>query len=162
MRVSIIKSNGKLFESQSGGGEGHGGGGLETLLANAQAAGYDPEDVDVKYVTDEEFADIMAADLAAQPPVIPEVISDRQFFQQLAIQEVITEEEALAANGAVIPDALMTLINALPSDDRFAAKMLISGATVFQRHHPLTISLGDAYDWTSEQIDDFFIAAALL
>ena len=94
-------------------------------------------------------------------PPIP-AISDRQFFQQLAIQGIITQADALAANAAVIPPALATLIAAMPVDQQFNAKMIISGATIFFRDHPLTVGIGAAFGMTPTQIDQFFIAAALL
>lgn len=43
-----------------------------------------------------------------------------------------------------------------------AAKMLVSGATTLERHHPMTEAIGMAYSWSVEQIDGFFRAAALL
>jgi hypothetical protein len=95
------------------------------------------------------------------PPPIP-AISDRQFFQQLAVQGIITQADALASNAAVIPPALLTLIAAMPVDQQFNAKMIISGATTFLRNHPLTVSIGAAFGMTPAQIDQFFIAAALL
>ncbi len=91
---------------------------------------------------------------------VPTSISDRQFFQQLAIEGVITEQEALNSNAAVIPAPLLTLIGMLPEDQQFNAKMLLSGATVFERNHPMTAFIGQAYGWTDEQINDFFRAAS--
>lgn len=96
------------------------------------------------------------------PAPVPQSISDRQFFQQLAAQGVISEDEALASCAAVIPAPLLALIEQLPSDQQFAAKMLVSGATVFERNHPMTIAIASAYGWTSDQLDAFFIAAATL
>lgn len=98
----------------------------------------------------------------APPAPVPQTISDRQFFQQLAVDGIITQAQALASNAAVIPEPLMTIINALPADQQFAAQMIVSGATVFERTNPLTIQIGAAYGWTSAQIDAFFTAAALL
>ena len=96
------------------------------------------------------------------PPPSIQKISDRQFFQQCAVMGVITQDEALAANAAVIPSALLTLIGQLPSDQQFAAKMLVGGATVFERNNPLTVVIGQSFGWSSIQIDDFFRAAALI
>lgn len=98
----------------------------------------------------------------APPDPVPQSISDRQFFQQLSIVGIITEDQALASNAAVIPPPLLALIEALPADQQFAAKMLVSGATIFERHHPITEAIGQAYGWTVEQIDGFFTAASLL
>jgi hypothetical protein len=97
------------------------------------------------------------------PPPVPTIISDRQFFQQLAIEERITNQEALdAVKTGDIPAALQSFIDALPTNEKFDAEMLLSGAVEFRRDHPLTIAIGEAQDMTSEQIDDFFRAAAAL
>lgn len=98
------------------------------------------------------------------PPPVPETISDRQFFQQAAIAGLITQAEALAAvQTGTVPAVLMNVINALPDAmQKFAAEMMLAGATQFNRHHPLTEAVGAALSWTPEQIDQFFIAAAAL
>jgi hypothetical protein len=93
---------------------------------------------------------------------VPAAISDRQFFQQLAIQGIITEDQALAANAAVIPPPLLALIEGMPQDQQFGVKMLVGGAVVFHRNHPVTEAIGTAYGWSPTQIDDFFRAAAKL
>lgn len=97
------------------------------------------------------------------PPPVPTAISDRQFFQQLAIDGVITEEgaENAVANGS-IPAAMLTLIGALPDAQQFGARMMLKGATVFERYHPLTVTIGTLYGWTEPQIDELFRAAAVL
>lgn len=98
-----------------------------------------------------------------EPPAsVPHSISDRQFFQQLSVAGIITEDDALASNAAVIPPPLVAIIEAMPGSQQFSAKMLVSGATVFERDHPMTLAIGAAYGWTPAQIDDFFRAAALL
>lgn len=93
---------------------------------------------------------------------VPQSISDRQFFQQLAVDGIITQDQALASNAAVIPPPLLTIIEAMPAEQQFAAKMLVSGATVFERNHPMTLAIAAARAMTSEQVDDFFRAAAAL
>lgn len=95
------------------------------------------------------------------PTIIPD-ISRRQFFQQLAAQDVISEDAAVAALGGTIPPTLLTLVSGLPSEQQFSAKMLLAGATTFERPHPLTLAIGAAYGWTTAQIDAFFTAAAAL
>lgn len=98
------------------------------------------------------------------PPLpVPEVISDRQFFQQLAIMNVITQDEAVAAVATgTIPPAMATLIDALPADEQFDARMKLCGAVEFHRSEPLVETLGGAIGWTDEQIDDLWRAAAQL
>lgn len=94
---------------------------------------------------------------------VPSIISDRQFFQQLAMQGVITQDEALAAvKTGEIPAALKQAVESLPPGRQFEATMIISGATTFQRTHPLTVAIGTACDWTDAQIDALFRAAAVL
>lgn len=117
---------------------------------------------DVLLSTDEADELRSAQAQAGAQPSVPSSISDRQFFQQLAVAGVITEQEALASNAAVIPPPLLAIIDAMPAEDRFGAKMLVSGATVFERRHPMTEAIGSAYGWSAEQIDAFFIAAAEL
>lgn len=99
------------------------------------------------------------ADPYVAPIIVAESISDRQFFQQLAVEGIISQADALASNAAVIPPPLLALIEQLPSDQQFAAKMLVGGATVFKRHHPLSIAIGAAFGFNSAQMDAFWTAA---
>jgi len=97
------------------------------------------------------------------PETIPDEISRRQFFQQLASLELITNNEAKAAlqNGA-IPAALQALINQLPSSERYEAEMLIIGASTFARLHPLCDQIRILFEWSEEQRDNFWRAASKL
>lgn len=97
------------------------------------------------------------------PPGPPDIISDRQFFQQLALQGVITNAEALAAvTTGTIPAALAAVVNALPSAQQFNAQMLICGSTTFSRSNPMTETLRQAMGWTSAQTDALWLAASQL
>ncbi|EKF58586.1 hypothetical protein QWE_18338 [Agrobacterium albertimagni AOL15] len=97
------------------------------------------------------------------PAPVPEGISDRQFFHILAVDGLITEAEALAAvKTGDAPAAFETLIALLPGDERFGARMLLEGATTFERRHPLTDAFGTMYGMTSEQVDDLWRRAAAL
>ena len=114
----------------------------------------------IEYLSD---ADPLVIAFLNPPPPVPQSISDRQFFQQLAVQGVITQVEALSAvKTGTIPAALQTLINGLPPDQQFGANMIVSGATTFERNNPLTIAIGTAYGWSSDQINALFRAAAAL
>lgn len=94
---------------------------------------------------------------------VPQVISDRQFFQQLAVVGICTQQEALdAVKTGTVPSAMAAIVAQMPSDQQFGANMIISGATQFVRNHPMTVAIGTAYGWTSDQIDQFFIAASSL
>lgn len=102
-----------------------------------------------------------------EPPITPVVIpiiSDRQFFQQAAIEGFITQAEALAAvQTGTIPAVLQTLIDSIQDEtERFAATMVLAGATTFSRNHPLTEAVRIYLNKTSEEIDQFFINASTL
>ena len=99
-----------------------------------------------------------------EPPAAIVPISDRQFFQQAALQGMITQTEALAAvQMGTIPVALHAIVDAVTDPaEKFAAEMILSGATSFDRHHPLTQTVGAALGWSEEQIDQFFRAAVAL
>jgi hypothetical protein len=118
----------------------------------------------------EEWAALIAwnvdnpvADVPAAPDLVPAVISDRQFYQQLAVMGLITQSEALAAvKVGTVPATLQGFIDALPSDQQFAAEMHVAGAVAFRRDHPLTAALAAVMGWTSDQVDQLWIAAAQL
>jgi hypothetical protein len=118
--------------------------------------------VDIE-MTQQEEADFLAS---LPPPVgepVPWVISDRQFFQQAAKAGLISEPEALAAvQYGAMPAVITDFIESLPPASRFDALILISGATEFERRHPLTAAFGAAVGMDSGQIDDFFRAAGAL
>jgi hypothetical protein len=95
-------------------------------------------------------------------PSKPVSISRRQFFQQLAINTVISEADALKAQAGVIPPAMDALIAAMPEDRQFSARMLVAGAANFNRTDPLVAEIGAAYKWTSAQIDKLWADAAKL
>lgn len=117
------------------------------------------EDVEM---TPEEEAEFLAS-LPPVKPFVPETISDRQFYQMLAMTGKITQDEALAAvQIGAIPAALSGFLAGLSPDEQFAAKMLLSGAVEFHRHHPLTLAVGQAQGLTEADIDQFWIGASQL
>ena len=116
-----------------------------------------------------EYLDWKEAGNTPLPPdsldvYVPDTISDRQFFQQASILGVISQAEALAAvQTGTIPPVLQSIVDGIQnSSEKFAATMLLAGATVFERNHPFTNAVGNALDWSSEQIDQFFIDASKL
>jgi hypothetical protein len=91
------------------------------------------------------------------PSPVPQIISDRQFFQQLCIMGLITEDEALAAVGpGTLPASLSALVAQLPEDQQFSANMLLKGATQFDRSHPMVAALGAAFGLQPNQIDQLW------
>lgn len=106
---------------------------------------------------------VVTRSYADHAPPVPEQISDRQFFQGLAVQGIISKADALAAvKVGTMPSALEAFVLALPSDAQFNAEMLLSGATLFNRSHPLTAQFGAAQGWSSDQIDTFWRACSVL
>ncbi|MDF2809489.1 MAG: hypothetical protein K0S56_520 [Microvirga sp.] len=95
-----------------------------------------------------------------QPMRLPP-ISDRQFFQQLALDGEITETEAedAVATGTV-PAALLAVIDTLPAEAQFAARMFLKGATTFERHHPMTLALAALMGWNANMLDALWSNAA--
>ena len=90
-------------------------------------------------------------------------ISDRQFFQLLAIKGIITEDEALDAVGpGIIPPAMTALIEQLPENLRFDAKMKVRGATTFVYDSSVAVLIQHLYGWTDEERKQFWIDAILL
>ncbi|MFN3892008.1 MAG: hypothetical protein ACK4MV_16555 [Beijerinckiaceae bacterium] len=98
--------------------------------------------------------------LAAGP--VPRVISDRQFFHQLAVMGIITKQEAKdAVRTGAIPAVMQAIIDGIEDEDEhFAAEMLLSGAVEFRRDHPLVNVFAQAMDMASSQVDDFFRSAS--
>ena len=98
-----------------------------------------------------------------EPTVLPSVISDRQFFQQLAIENYITQDEAInAVSIGAIPSVLEGFVNSLPLEYQFNARMILSGATEFERYHPMVAMVGQYMGLSDADIDGFFQRASLL
>lgn len=102
-----------------------------------------------------------------EPVVEPELIrpiTDRQFYQKAALEGFITQADALnAVQTGFIPLRLQAIVDQLSDpNQKFSAEMLLSGATIFYREHPLTDKIGEAFGMTPNQIDEYFKAAVLL
>lgn len=101
--------------------------------------------------------------MLSPPPAVPAQISDRQFFQALAMAGAISQGEALAAvKTGDIPAQMQAVIDGMAGADRFAADMMLSGATVFQRAHPMTEALRAAMGWSGAQTDELWRVASEL
>ena len=92
---------------------------------------------------------------------VPDKISDRQFFQAFAMAGLITKAEAIdaVAIGAV-PAAMEAFFAGMSDYEEFAARMLLQGATTFERHHPLVEAFGAMNGMTPQQVDDLWRMAA--
>lgn len=98
------------------------------------------------------------------PPAVAKiVISDRQFYQALAVQSQITQQEALdAVKVGTIPVAIGDKLAGFPPDQKFNAEMMLSGATAFERYHPMTLNLQQMMGWTDQATDELWNLAASL
>lgn len=98
----------------------------------------------------------------AENPV-PPGISDRQFAQGLATRGFITEAEALAwVSAGTLPAAIDAFVASLPASDRFGARMILQGATTFERAHPFTAAFGSAVGMDATALDSFWRECAAL
>jgi hypothetical protein len=96
-------------------------------------------------------------------PTGPGGLSRKQFFQQLAVASVITQDEAIGAMTGTIPPELAALITtAIPTDQQFAASMLISGMPAFERTNSVIVAIGAGLKWTPDALDAFWTAAGKL
>jgi hypothetical protein len=98
-----------------------------------------------------------------KPAPLNSIISDRQFFQQLAIMGLITEQEALAyVQTGTLPSAFLGFIDQLPADQRFDARMKLTGANSFHRDNPLVNAFAGMYGMASADVDNLWRAASTL
>ena len=100
MRVSIDKITGKIIESQSGGethpdpkidDKAYAEVNLETLRQNAINAGYAEKDIEVKFVTDEEFEVLL--EVSKPEPTEEQLNEDKIKFRmrEIAIDSLKSE-----------------------------------------------------------------------
>ena len=95
-------------------------------------------------------------------PNIPETLSSRQFWTQMAVAGHITENEAVNALGGDIPNSIKQFINMnVPLADRFQARMFFE-APIFERHKRVGSDVAACFALTPAQVDTFWINAALL
>lgn len=102
---------------------------------------------------DGKVVQVLETQAIPPPPLAP--LSRRQFFQVAAMMGLITHDEALAAvQHGTIPAVLDNFVNQIEDpDQKFAAQMLIAGASEFERHHPLTEQFGGYLNLSAEQLD---------
>jgi hypothetical protein len=90
-------------------------------------------------------------------------ITRRQFFQGLAVTGEITEAQAVEALATgKMPDQIEVIIDTLPTDQKFPARMLLLGANEMQLTNPLTQTFAAAKGWDEAETKAFFDLAALL
>lgn len=92
------------------------------------------------------------------PEEIP-AISRRQFYQGLALKNIITKEEALSAiQTGALPAAIQSMVDGMTDEDaKFEATMLLAGATDFDREHPLVMVFAMAQQMSEAEVDAFWL-----
>lgn len=111
------------------------------------------------------YIDATTLEVLEMPVVtpVPTGVTDVQFYQQLCVEGIITQDEALAAvQVGALPAAIQTAISSIPENLRFNAQMTFSGSKVIVREHPVTADVFAALGRDGAQTDAFFHAAALL
>lgn len=154
---------------------------LSAVLAGIDAAalaGQDTARAEAKAARGERDAALVARDAAmaardglvaqlaalqAAPAAGLPAVSDRQFFQALALAGAIDPAEALAAvMTGTLPARIEAAVSGLPEAEQFAARMLLSGATAFERGHPMVAQLGAALGYDAAALDALWRQAATL
>lgn len=98
-----------------------------------------------------------------EPPQVPQVVTDKQFFQAAAQLGIISKLDALTfARVGTLPEALSRAVKLLPEDQQFPAEMAITMAKTFVRTDPFVVALSAAMGQTPEQVDQLFALAASL
>jgi hypothetical protein len=119
--------------------------------------------VDPQTMFGQQVYDRKTKTFSAPKSPVPPTLSDRQFFQALALKKIITEKEALAAVGVgMIPPILLAVVDAMPAKDKFAGTMFLTGTTIFSRDHVVIDALQNNLKWTTEQMDDLWRSAGAL
>lgn len=95
------------------------------------------------------------------PPRVPEVISRRQFYEQLEVDGIISKAEALAAmKTGTLPAALQAVVDGMTDEDaKYDAEMKLVGATDFYRSSALVMVFAIVIQWSEERVDQFWTDA---
>lgn len=95
-------------------------------------------------------------DPAPEEVFVPSSISFAQLLIGLVAQQWITEAEGEAWLQGVLPNAVLTTIQLLPADQRFAAKARAARPSEVMRSDPLVEMMALAQGRSKGEIDDFF------
>ena len=90
------------------------------------------------------------------PIPVPNSITFAQLLIGLVTEQWITEAEGEAWLAGTLPTAVLTVINSLPQEQRFAAKARALRPSEVFRSDPLVTAMATAAGHTEEEIDTFF------
>lgn len=114
-----------------------------------------PEEVKIGWAYNGE--NFIALELPNPPSAtVPDSISFAQLLIGLVTEQWITETEGETWLAGTLPTAVLTVIDSLPQEQRFAAKARALRPSEVLRSDPLVTAMGTAAGKTSEEIDTFF------
>lgn len=93
------------------------------------------------------------------PPPVPQQVSNRQFYQQAAVDSLISQNDALEAMSGTLPGPVADYVGSLPSAMQFGAEMRFK-AIGFPRDDQYVTGLLQFLGVAD--IDQFFIAASVV
>jgi hypothetical protein len=140
-RVSINKSTGKIIEMQSGGYEDEAlrDARLATLTTNAVNAGYTADQFRVKWVTDAEYAALIAPTA-----------------EEIALAARITYITNRQGKRQLVAMGLYDQVKALIDAAGLTAQIDWDSASGFSRTDPTFLAVKQALNLTDEQEEQFF------
>lgn len=108
-------------------------------------------------MTELEFQIATQLGRPGEPADVVPNISPRQLMIGLAEEGLITEEEAIAyAENRAEPAQVTQLINSLPEEQRFRARMTWKTMIMVERANPLVDGLATIAGKTSEEVNELF------
>lgn len=107
-----------------------------------------------------EAGEVAPADPVVTP--VPQTITALQFIIWLVASGWITQDEGNAWLDGTLPQAMNDLLNAIPEEQRFAARARALKSTMIARNDPLITALAAMHNRSPEEVDQFFIDAEQL
>lgn len=105
---------------------------------------------------------VSTTNFPSTPSGIAIAISKKQFFEQLAIDGIVTEQEAAAAFGGTIPQTFQTYIESLPANVRFSTTLTILGGQSYKYDSPFITNITKYFGWDNERFQTFWTSASKL
>lgn len=87
---------------------------------------------------------------------VPQEISFAQLLIGVVSEGWITESEGQSWLSGTLPSAVLSLIDNLPVEQRFAAKVRAIRPSTIIRNDPFVVAMGFAAGKTTEEMDKFF------
>jgi hypothetical protein len=107
-------------------------------------------------ITDAVTGEVTTREYTSPPPPVPASITFAQLLIGLVTEAWITEAEGEAWLAGTLPLAVLTVIDSLPANQRFAAKARALRPSEVVRNDPLVAAMGAAAGKTEAEMDTFF------